>query len=76
MNDRRCCIRTCCFNIVLAIVGALFTFGLGLLLGALFGPTLIDFVASIVVFLVVMLIMFIVLLILRACRRDEEDRCF
>ncbi len=76
MNDRRCCIRTCCFNIVLAIVGALFTFGLGLLLGTIFAATLTAYIASIVVFLVVMLIMFIVLLILRACRRDEEDRCF
>ena len=76
MNDRGCCMRTCCFNIVLAIVGALFAFGLGLLLGTVFAANLTDFVASIAVFVAVMAVLFVVLYILKICRRNRDDSCF
>lgn len=76
MNDRGCCLRACCFNIVLAIVGALFTLGIGLLIGTANATALSDYVSSIAVFAAVMLVMFAVLYILKICRRDREDRCF
>lgn len=50
MYDEGCCIKTCCFDIVIGIVAALFTFALGLVLGVAFFETLIEFVASIVVY--------------------------
>lgn len=75
MNEGRCCIKLCCFNIVLAIVAALFTFGLGLVLGTAFATTLIEYIASIIVFVVVMFVIFLILYILRMCRRDRDD-CF
>ena len=75
MYDERCCIKTCCFDIVIGIVAALFTFALGLVLGVFYAATLTEFIASIVVFLVVMAVMLVVLLILRRCRRGKGEGC-
>ncbi|MBR0277359.1 MAG: hypothetical protein IJQ50_02720 [Clostridia bacterium] len=76
MNENRCCIKQCCFNIAISIVAALMTFAIGLVAGASFAEPLQTFLPSIVVFLIVMIILLIVLLIFRNCRRDREESCF
>lgn len=76
MYDERCCIKVCCFNIVIAIIAALATLALGLVLGVFFFETLTAFVASIIVFLAVMVVLLVVLLILRRCRTGRNDGCF
>lgn len=72
-----CCIKACCLDIAIAIVAALFAFGLGLLLGALFAVVLFFALPALIVFVAVMFIIGLILVLLRRCRRDRDDcGCF
>ena len=41
MYDERCCIKTCCFDIVIAIVAAVLTLALGVITGVVIGEPII-----------------------------------
>lgn len=76
MYDERCCIKTCCFDIVITIVAAILTLAVGIIAGVMIGETLIPAIPALVLFAVSMLVLLVVLLILRRCRKGREDGCF
>lgn len=76
MYDERCCIKTCCFDIVITIVAAVITMALGIIIGAYFAETLITVIPALALFAISMFILLVVLLILRRCRRERGEGCF
>lgn len=59
----------CCSLIVLAILFALFTFTLGLLIGAAISSTILSALAAIIVLAVILLILIIIKIIMILCER-------
>lgn len=76
MYDDRCCIKTCCFDIVIAIVAAVITLAVGIIVGTLLSETFASVVPALILFALAMFIVFIVLLVLRHCRRGRDEGCF
>ena len=76
MHDDSCCIKTCCFDIVIAIVAAVITLAVGIIVGTLLSETFLPVVPALILFAVSMFIVFIVLLVLRRCRRGRDEGCF
>ena len=76
MYEDRCCIKTCCFDIVIAIVAAVITLAVGIIVGTLLSETFASIVPALILFAVSMFIVFIVLLVLRRCRRSRDEGCF
>ena len=76
MYEEKCCIKTCCFDIVIAIVAAVITLAVGIIVGTLLSKTFVSIVPALILFAVSMLIVFIVLLVLRRCRRGRDEGCF
>ncbi|MBR5517866.1 MAG: hypothetical protein IKV86_02445 [Clostridia bacterium] len=76
MYEEKCCIKTCCFDIVIAIVAAVITLAVGIIVGTLLSETFVSIVPALILFAVSMLIVFIVLLVLRRCRRGRDEGCF
>ena len=76
MYEDRCCIKTCCFDIVIAIVAAVITLAVGIIVGTLLSETFLPVVPALILFAVSMFIVFIVLLVLRRCRKGRDEGCF
>lgn len=62
--------KPCCLFIVIAILGVLFSIGLGAILGAVFYETLLPILSSLVVFTIVMLVLIVVGLVYSYCQRE------
>ena len=68
-EERPCCRIRCCLWLIAAIVGALFLFTVGLLVGAAIAETVMAAMAAIIVLAVVLFIMTVVILIYSLCKR-------
>lgn len=66
------CRKTNCLAIVAAILGILFFFVLGLLIGAALATTFLDNLAAIIVLGVVLLVLLILTIILLVCKKPRN----
>ena len=71
-EPKKKCKRISCLGIIAIILGVLFTFTLGLLIGAAIAATILGALAAIIVLAIVLGILLILTIILLACRNNRN----
>lgn len=67
--DYACCNSNRCLKVILAVLGALFTFVAGVLLGAAIAEQILSALAAVIVLAVVLLVLFGITAFYLLCRR-------
>ena len=70
--DYACCVNNRCVKIILAVLGALFTFVAGIIIGAFIAIPVIRALAAVVVLAVVLLILIAIAVFYLLCRRCKR----
>lgn len=66
------CRQRRCYNIVLAIIGAILALAIGIIIGAVFAEAIITALAAVIAVAAILVLLFVLFLVLRIC---NTDRC-